>query len=148
MDCGRGIEYDHLMDLDKARDFTREHHWGVLATRRADGSPQLSPVLAVTDTDGNLAISSREPAYKVRNLRRDPAASYCGFTTRFFGDWLQVDGTARIVSLPEAMDGLVGYYRLAAGEHSDWDSYRASMEAERRVLIVITPERAGPDRSG
>ncbi|HEX5493441.1 MAG TPA: PPOX class F420-dependent oxidoreductase [Mycobacteriales bacterium] len=136
------------MDLAEARAFVRGNHWGVLATYRADGRPQLSPVTASTDGAGNIIVSSRETAFKVRNLRRDPRASYCGFTEAFFGPWTQVDGTASIVSLPEAMDGLVAYYRSVSGEHPDWDDYRAAMERERRVLVVITPERAGPNRSG
>jgi PPOX class probable F420-dependent enzyme len=136
------------MDLADARAFVRANHRGVLATYRQDGRPQLSPVTAGVNDAGELVISSRETAYKVRNLRRDPRASYCGFPDAFFGSWVQVDGTARIVSLPEAMDGLVAYYRAIAGEHPDWDEYREAMRRERRVLVLITPERAGPTRSG
>ena len=66
----------------------------------------------------------------------------------FFGEWIQVDGVADITSLPEAMDGLVNYYRQISGEHPDWDEYRAAMEHERRVLIRVSVERAGPDQSG
>jgi PPOX class probable F420-dependent enzyme len=136
------------MDVDEARAFVREHHYGVLATNRTDGRPQLSPVLATLDDAGRVVISTRQSAYKVRNLRRDPAASYCGFTTGFFGAWMQVEGTAEIVPLPEAMDRLVAYYRSISGEHSDWDDYRSAMERERRALIAITITRAGPNRSG
>jgi PPOX class probable F420-dependent enzyme len=136
------------MDLDEARAFLREHHYGVLATTRAGSQPQLSPVTGTVDHAGRLVISSRETAYKVRNLRRDPRASYCGFTTNFFGQWVQVDGTAEIVSLPEAMEGLIAYYRSISGEHPDWDDYRAAMKRDQRVLIAITISRAGPDRSG
>jgi PPOX class probable F420-dependent enzyme len=136
------------MDLDEARAFLREHHDGVLATSRLDGRPQMSPVTGTVGDGGRLLISSRETAYKVRNLRRDPRALYCGFTANFYGQWVQVEGTAEVVSLPEAMDGLIAYYRSAAGEHPDWDDYRAAMERDRRVLIAITISRAGPDRSG
>jgi PPOX class probable F420-dependent enzyme len=136
------------MDLDAARDFVRQYHRGVLHTYRADGSPQLSPVTATVDEDGRVVISSRETAYKVKNLRRDPRATYCGFTDSFFGPWVQVDGPAEVVSLPEAMERLVEYYRSVAGDHPDWDDYRAAMERDRRVLIRITLERAGPQRSG
>ncbi len=66
----------------------------------------------------------------------------------FFGDWIQVDGKATIVALPEAMEPLVEYYRSLSGEHPDWDEYRAAMERDRRVFIRIDIERAGPDRSG
>jgi PPOX class probable F420-dependent enzyme len=120
----------------------------VLATFRADGRPQLSPVLAAVDTAGRVLISTRETAVKVRNLRRDPRASLCAFTDGFFGDWVQADGTAEIVSLPEAMDLLVEYYRLVAGEHPDWDEYRAAMQRDQRVILRLTITRAGPDLSG
>jgi PPOX class probable F420-dependent enzyme len=136
------------MDLDRAGAFLREHHHSVLHTRRADGGPQMSPVVHGVDDAGRVLISSREPAYKVRNLRRDPRASLCAIQDRFFGEWIQADGTAEIVALPEAMDLLVFSYRQIAGEHPDWDDYRAAMERERRVIIRISLERAGPDRSG
>lgn len=136
------------MDLERARDFIRENHRAVMMTRRANGDPQLSPVVCNVDDDGKVAISTREPSMKVKNLRRDPGASLCVLNDGFFGEWIQVDGTAEIVSLPEAMELLVAYYRSLAGEHPDWDEYRASMERERRVLVRIDIERAGPDRSG
>jgi PPOX class probable F420-dependent enzyme len=136
------------MNLDHARDFVREHHRAVLTTRSRDGGIQQSPVLVSVDAEGRLTVSSRETAYKTRNLRRDPWAQLCVFTNRFFGDWVVVEGEAEVVSLPEAMEPLVDYYRSIAGEHSDWDEYRAGMERERRVLIRIEPRRAGPDRQG
>lgn len=136
------------MDADAALDFIRANHRAVLATRRRDGRPQLSPVLCVVDGEGRVAVSTRETAVKVRNLRRDPSVSLCVLTDAFFGAWVQVDGRAEVVSLPEAMDGLIEQYRAAAGEHPDWDEYRAAMERERRVLVLVTVERAGPDRSG
>jgi PPOX class probable F420-dependent enzyme len=136
------------MDLDKARAFLSDHPKSVLATRRTDGSPQLSPIVHGVDQDGRVLISSRETAYKVRNLRRDPRASLCALPDGFFGDWIQVDGTAEIISLPEAMELLVEYYRRVSGEHPDWDDYRAAMVRDRRVIIRLTLERAGPDRSG
>ena len=136
------------MDLDRAREFIQEHHRGVLATRRADGGIQQSPVLAAVDDAGHVVISSREPAIKVKNLRRDPRAQLCALTQRFYGDWLYVEGTAEVVSLPEAMDLLIDYYKRFPDDNPPWDEYRARMERERRVLIRITIERAGPDVSG
>jgi PPOX class probable F420-dependent enzyme len=136
------------MDLDAARRMLRENRRSVLATTRSDGRPQLSPVVHALDDQGRVVISSREPAYKVRNLRRSPAASLCAFPDSFFGQWIQVDGHADIVSLPEALDLLVDYYRQLSGEHPDWADYRAAMVRDRRLLIRITLERAGPDRSG
>ena len=136
------------MDPGQAADFLRAHHRAVLATSRADGRPQLSPVLCVADDEGRVLISTRETAVKTRNLRRDPRASLCVFTDGFFGEWVQAEGDAEIISLPDAMDLLIDYYRRVAGEHSDWADYRAAMVRDRRVIVRITLTRAGPDVSG
>jgi PPOX class probable F420-dependent enzyme len=95
-----------------------------------------------------VVVSSRETAIKVKNLRRDPRASLCVLNDDWYGQWVLVDGRAAIVSLPEAMEGLVEYYRRVAGEHPDWDDYRAAMEREKRVLLRISIDRAGPNQSG
>ncbi len=136
------------MELDRARDFLRTHHRAVLATTRHDGRPQLSPITVGVDAEGRLLISTRETAIKTRNVRRNPYASLCVFTDSFFGEWIQVEGTAEVISLPEAMDLLVGYYRSIAGEHPDWADYRAAMERDKRVIVRISITRAGPDVSG
>lgn len=136
------------MDLDEARRFLSEHNRAVLHTYRRDGSPQLSPVLVTVDDDGDVIMSTRETSMKVANLERDPRASICAFTDGFFGPWVRVDGSARIERLPDALEPLVDYYRRVAGEHDDWDAYRDSMREERRVLVRITPQAAGPDASG
>lgn len=136
------------MDIAEAQQFLRENECAVLATWRRDGRVQMSPITVGLDAEGRATISSRETAYKVKNLRRDPRASLCVFVDEFTGPWIQVEGTAEIVSLPEAMEPLVEYYRLVAGEHPDWDDYRRAMERDRRVLIRLTIERAGPDRKG
>ena len=136
------------MDLDAARDFLRANHRGVLATRSSQGGVQQSPVIATVDAEGRVVISSRETAVKTKNLRRDPWTQLCAFTDRFFGDWIYAEGAAEVISLPEAMDLLIDYYERFPGENPDWDDYRARMERERRVLIRITVEHAGPDRKG
>lgn len=136
------------MDAATARDFLRENHRAVLSTSRADGRPQLSPVTAAIDGAGRVIISTRESAVKVRNLRRDPRISLAAFTDRFYGDWVQVEGTAEIIALPEALDLLVEYYRASAGEHPDWAEYRTAMVEQRRVIVRFTIERAGPNVSG
>lgn len=136
------------MDHDQARTFIRANHRGILLTHHTGGAPQMSPIVAGVDGDGFVVVSSRETAYKVRNLRREPRASLCMFTDGFYGEWLQVDGVADVLSLPEAMEPLVDYYRDLSGEHPDWDDYRTAMRRERRVLIRITIERAGPTRFG
>ena len=136
------------MDLDEARAVVAEQHHAVLATLRGDDTPQMSPVLVGMDEDGKLVVSTRQAAYKVHNIRRDPRVWLCVLPDQFFGRWVQIEGTAEIVELPEAMERLVEYYRSLSGEHPNWDEYRASMEQEQRVILRITPTRAGPDRSG
>ena len=136
------------MSPDEARRFVGGNHWAVLVTRRSGDGLQTSPVTVGVDGDGMATISSRETAYKVRNLRRDPSAVLCVFTDRFFGSWLQVEGAAQIISLPEAMEPLVDYYRRISGEHPDWDDYRRAMEEQRRVLIRVPFEKVGPSRFG
>jgi len=136
------------VDLDKARTFLLGNHREVLATRRRDTTPQLSPVLVGLDRDGRATVSTRETASKTLNVRRDPHGWLCFMNDGFWGSWIQVAGTAEVVSLPEAMEPLVDYYRGIAGEHPDWDDYRRAMERDRRVLLRIELTAAGPDRSG
>ncbi|HEY3906651.1 MAG TPA: PPOX class F420-dependent oxidoreductase [Streptosporangiaceae bacterium] len=136
------------MDLERAREFMRANHQAVLATARSDGQPQLSPVTVGVDDAGRVLISTRETAIKTKNLARDPHASLCVINDGFYGEWIQAEGTAEIVHLPEAMDLLVDYYRRVSGEHPDWDDYRAAMTRDKRVIVAITLTRAGPDRSG
>lgn len=136
------------MELGQARDFLRQHHRAVLMTRHRDGSPQLSPVLVAVADDGRALISTRETATKTHNMRREPQVALCVFTEAFFGSWIQVDGRADVVGLPDALEGLVDYYRTINGEHEDWDAYRAAMREQRRVLVRVDLTRAGPDRHG
>jgi PPOX class probable F420-dependent enzyme len=135
------------MDIDKAREFVRRNHRAVLATRTATGIQQ-SPVLVAVDDAGRIVVSSRETAYKTKNLRRDPWLQLCVLQDTFFGNWIWVEGEAEIVSLPDAMEPLVDYFRAISGEHDDWDDYRAAMEREKRVAIRFEPRRAGPDHEG
>jgi PPOX class probable F420-dependent enzyme len=136
------------VDTGQAADFLRAHHRAVLATSRSDGMPQLSPVTCTVDDEGRVLISTRETAVKTKNLRHRPRASLCVFTDTFFGEWVQVEGDAELISLPDAMDLLVEYYRRVSGEHPDWDDYRAAMIRDRRVIVRVTITRAGPDVSG
>jgi PPOX class probable F420-dependent enzyme len=133
---------------DDARAFLASNHRAVLITRRSGGGLQTSPVLVGVDGDGKAVISTREGAYKTRNLRRDPAAVLCVFSDDFFGRWLQVEGRAQVVSLPEAMAGLMDYYRGIGGEHPDWDEYRRAMRQQRRVLLRVSIDTVGPTRAG
>jgi PPOX class probable F420-dependent enzyme len=136
------------MDPEQALAFVRDHHRAVLATTRGDGGVQLSPVAATTDSDGRITVSSRETAMKTLNLKRRPRAWLCAFEDGFFGKWFQAEGPVEVVSLPEAMDGLIAYYRSLSGEHPDWDDYRRAMQQEKRVLLRMTVERVGPSKAG
>jgi len=132
------------MDPGEALRFLESHHRGVMSTLRADGRPQLSPVLCATDAADRVVVSTRHGSAKVRNLRRDPWISVCVLSDTFFGRWVQVEGRAEIVELPDAMEPLVDYYRRISGEHEDWDDYRAAMRSEGRVLVRFPIERAAP----
>lgn len=136
------------MDLDEARKFVRDHHRGVLATMRKDGTPQLSPVTVGVDQAGAIVVSTRDTAAKTKNVRRDARAWLCVFTDEFFGAFVQLEGTVDVVEMPEAMEGLVDYYRAISGEHPDWADYRATMVRDQRVLLRIDLTRAGPDFHG
>jgi PPOX class probable F420-dependent enzyme len=136
------------MELDAARNYVRQHHQAVLATLRPDGSPQLTPVTAGIDDFGRLVVSTRETAYKVHNVRRNGRAWLCMLPDGFYGEWIYVEGDASIESLPEAMEGLIAYYRSVSGEHPDWDDYRQAMIRDQRCLIRVDLTRAGPDKHG
>jgi PPOX class probable F420-dependent enzyme len=140
----RSAERELLMELSSAAEFIKMNHHAVLATTRLNGQPQLSPVTVAVDSSGRLVVSTRQRAAKVHNLKRNPIASICVFTDRFFGDWIQIDGEVEIVALPDAMEPLIDYYRAVAGEHPDWQEYRSAMIDEQRVLLVISPTSVGP----
>jgi PPOX class probable F420-dependent enzyme len=129
-------------------DFVRANPRAVLATYRRDGHAQLSPVSATVDAEDRVVISTREGAMKTLNLRRTPRAALCVFSQQFFGEWHSLEGSVEIVSLPEAMEPLVDYYRRVSGEHPDWNDYRAAMVRDRRVLLRISVDRSGPTAQG
>ena len=137
------------MDIPTAKDFLARHHWGVLTTRTKEGSFQMSPITVGIDPAGCAIISSRETAYKVNNLRRDPRAAVCVFSNEFHGEgWVQINGSAQIVSLPEAIETLVYLERQAKGENRDWPSFHQRMAREKRVIIRISIDDVGPKRRG
>jgi PPOX class probable F420-dependent enzyme len=135
------------MDPAAAVDWVRRNHRAVVTTLRADGRPAMTPITVGADGD-KIVISTREPSMKVRHLRRDPRIWLCLLNDGFFGEFLVAEGTVEIVSLPEAMEGLVNYYRNISGEHPDWDEYRAAMVRDQRVVLRITPTYVGPTVSG
>jgi PPOX class probable F420-dependent enzyme len=135
---------------DEVLAFARERHHYALITTRQDGRPQVSPVTGGVDADGRLVVSTYPERAKTRNLRRDPAATVLVLSDEFDGPWVQVDGTVEVLDMPsqEAEDGLVEYFRCIAGEHDDWDEYRAAMRRQGKSLIRITVESWGPVATG
>ncbi|WP_459802714.1 PPOX class F420-dependent oxidoreductase [Herbidospora sp. RD11066] len=136
------------MEIQKALEFVRANHRAVMITRYADGRVQSSPVTVGVGAGDRVVISSRETAVKTRNVRNNPDVVLTVMTDAFYGQWLQLEGTAEVISLPEAMEPLVDYYRDISGEHPDWADYRAAMERDRRVIIGVTVTKAGPDFHG
>lgn len=104
--------------------------------------------MVAVDDDGKVLISTRETAIKARNLARDARASLCAISDGFFGEWIQAEGEAELIHLPDAMPILEDYYRRISGEHPDWADYRAAMQRDRRLIVRVTIDRAGPDVSG
>jgi PPOX class probable F420-dependent enzyme len=139
---------DRQVERDELLEFVRPRHHGILVTTRRDGRPQLSPVTMGVDAEGRVVVSSYPERAKTRNARRRAEGSVCVLSEEFDGDWVQVDGSLEVIDLPEALDGLVEYFRSISGEHPDWDDYRAAMQRQGKVLLRLTIERWGPISRG
>jgi PPOX class probable F420-dependent enzyme len=144
----RTIATNTAVDHNALLDFLRPRHQMILLTHRRDGSPQLSPVTGGVDDAGRIVIASYPERAKVANLRRTAECAVLVLSDDFGGAWVQVDGTAEVLDMPEALDGLVDYYRCISGEHPDWEDYRAAMARQDKSLIRITVERWGPIATG
>jgi PPOX class probable F420-dependent enzyme len=129
-------------------DFLRPRHHAVLVTTRADGSPQMSPVTCGLDTEGRIVISSYPQRVKSRNAKRNPQVSVLVLSDEFNDAYVQVDGTAEVLELPDAVEPLVEYFRVISGEHPNWDEYREAMTKQGKCLIRVTIERWGPVATG
>jgi PPOX class probable F420-dependent enzyme len=136
------------VDREALLDFLRPRHRAVLLTRRAGGGPQLSPVTFGVDGDGRVVVSTYPQRAKVVNARRDPAVSLCVLSDSWDDPWVQLDGEAEVLDLPEALEPLVEYFRGISGEHPDWDEYRAAMVRQGKSLLRITITRWGPIATG
>jgi len=136
--------------VDKAAlaDFIRPRHHAILVTTRADGTPQLSPVTCGLDAENRVVISTYPSRAKATNARRDPRASVVVLSDDWDGAWVQVDGTAEVLDLPDALEPLVEYFRVISGEHPDWDEYREAMTRQGKCLIRVTIDRWGPIATG
>ncbi len=129
-------------------DFIRPRHAMILIARRRDGEPQASPVTGGVDSEGRIVISTYPDRAKALNLRRDPRCSVLVLSDDFGGAWVQVDGHAEVIDLPESIEPLVDYFRSISGEHPNWDEYRQAMHDQGKSLLRITPSRWGPIATG
>ncbi|MEU7917385.1 PPOX class F420-dependent oxidoreductase [Micromonospora zamorensis] len=144
----RSIARNTRVDRDSLLDFLRPRHRVLLMTTRADGRPQSSPVSAGIDGQGRLVVSTYPERAKVTNIRRDPRVSACVLSDDWNGPWVQIDGTAEVLDLPEALEPLVEYFRSISGEHPDWDDYRAAMVRQGKSLIRVSIDAWGPIATG
>ncbi|MER6594236.1 PPOX class F420-dependent oxidoreductase [Micromonospora purpureochromogenes] len=144
----RTIASNTRVDRDALIDFIRPRHRVLLMTTRSDGRPQSSPVSCGLDAEGRLVISTYPERAKAANIRRDPRVSACVLSDDWDGPWVQVDGTAEVLDLPDALEPLVQYFRSISGEHPDWDEYRQAMVRQGKSLIRVTIESWGPIATG
>jgi PPOX class probable F420-dependent enzyme len=144
----RTIATNTTVGRDELTAFLRPRHHVVLLTPRSDGSGQGSPVTSGVDAEGRIVISTYPERAKAANVARHGKASVIVLSEEFNGPWVQVDGDAELLTLPDALDPLVEYFRSISGEHPDWDEYRAAMTAQGKALIRITPTRWGPVATG
>jgi PPOX class probable F420-dependent enzyme len=137
-------------DVDRAAllDFVRPRHRMVLLTPRADGGWQGSPVTGGVDAQGRIVVSTYPERAKSTNVARAGRAAVVVLSDDWNGPWVQVDGDAELLRLPEALEPLVEYFRSISGEHPDWDEYREAMRAQGKALIQITPTRWSPVATG
>jgi PPOX class probable F420-dependent enzyme len=144
----RTVATNTAVDRNALLDFVRPRHHMILVTYRRDGSPQLSPVTGGVDESGRIVISTYPERAKTANLRRDARASVLVLSDDFGGAWVQVDGGAEVLDLPEALEPLVEYFRCISGEHPNWDEYRQAMRDQGKSLIRIAVDRWGPVATG
>ncbi|HSE72851.1 MAG TPA: PPOX class F420-dependent oxidoreductase [Nocardioidaceae bacterium] len=136
------------VDRDQLLDFARTRHKGTLVTRRRNGGLQMSPVACGVDAEGRVVVSTYPQRAKAVNARRDPQVSIVIHSDDWDGPYVQVDGTAEVIDMPEAVEPLVEYYRCIAGEHPDWDEYREAMRRQNKSLIRISVDHWGPIATG
>lgn len=144
----RTISTNTAVDRAGMLAFVRPRHRMIVATTRADGRPQMSPVSGGVDEEGRIVVSTYPGRAKTRNVERRSAVSVLVLSDEWDGAWIQLDGDGEVLHMPEAVDGLVDYYRCIAGEHPDWDEYRAAMALQDKSLLRIVPTRWSPVSTG
>ncbi|MDE3723595.1 PPOX class F420-dependent oxidoreductase [Nocardiopsis sp. N85] len=142
------IATNTTVDLPGLLEFIRPRHNALLITRRGDGGPQASPVTCGVDAQGRIVVSTYPERAKARNAARDPQVSVVVLSDSFGEAWVQVDGEAEVIDGEEAVEPLVEYFRVIAGEHPDWEEYREAMRRQGKALVRVTPKRWGPIATG
>ena len=145
---GRNLATAERVGRDELVEFLRPRHRGTLVTRRRDGGLQMSPVTCGVDDEGRIVVSTYPRRAKAVNARRDPAVSMVVHSDEWDGPYVQVDGTAEVLDLPDSVEPLEDYFRCISGEHPDWDEYREAMRQQGKSLIRITIDRWGPVATG
>ena len=136
------------VDRDTLLSFLRPRHHALLLTRRRSGGVQLSPVTCGVDGAGRIVVATYPQRAKVVNARREPGVSLCVLSDEWDGPWVQIDGTAEVLDVPEAVEPLVDYYRAISGEHPDWNEYREAMARQGKSLLRVTVVEWGPIATG
>ena len=134
------------MELRDAVDAVRAQHESTLTTLRGNGLPQLSNVAHAVGDDGVVRVSTTADRAKYRNLQRRPWAAL-KLDVGSFWSYAVLEGPVELSPVAATAedataDELVALYRSISGEHPDWSDYRASMVADRRVVIRLRPEHA------
>lgn len=142
------IATNTTVSIDELLDFVRPRHRALLLTRRADGSPQASPLTCGVDDSGRIVVSTYPERAKTRNAKRDPRVSLIVLSDDWNGPWVQIDGVAEVIDSPDSVEPLVEYFRNISGEHPDWDEYREAMVKQGKSIIRVTPEKWGPVATG
>ncbi|HEU0166676.1 MAG TPA: PPOX class F420-dependent oxidoreductase [Chloroflexota bacterium] len=128
------------MDDQQAREFVGRNHRGVLTTQKRDGRPQLSLIAYFLDEDGTIKISVTQDRAKTKNARRDPRVSVVCLDPENWFSYVVVEGTTTL--LENNLEELRRYYRQVRGEdHPNWQEYDEAMMREKRLLLVIQPEK-------
>ena len=144
----RKIATTDRVGREELLEFVRPRHRATLVTTRRNGRPQVSPVTCGVDEEGRVVISTYPPR---------EGRPTCGATRRstvlihsddWDGPYVQLDGTAEVIDLPDAVEPLVDYFRSISGEHPDWDEYRQAMRDQGKSLIRVTIECWGPIATG
>ena len=142
----RKIATSDRVDREELLEFVRPRHRATLVTTRKNGRPQLSPVTCGVDEEGRVVISTYPPAPRWPTCGATRLRRVLIHSDDWDGPFVQLDGTAEVIDLPEAVEPLVDYFRSISGEHPDWDEYRQAMREQGKSLIRVTIEGWGPSR--